>query len=42
MLSGIPLFPPAASTLATEVDALYFFVLGITAFFAILDRKSVV
>ena len=36
MLSGIPLFPPAASTLATEVDALYFFVLGITAFFAIL------
>ena len=34
MLSGIPLFPEQASTLAPEVDNLYFFILGVTAFFA--------
>ena len=36
MLSGIPLSPEQASTLAPQVDALYFFVLAVTAFFAIL------
>ena len=36
MLSGIPLFPEQASTIAPEVDALYFFILGVTAFFALL------
>ncbi len=36
MLSGIPLFPVQASTIAPEVDKLYFFILGITAFFALL------
>jgi cytochrome c oxidase subunit II len=36
MLSGIPLFPTQASTIAPEVDALYFFILGVTAFFAVL------
>jgi cytochrome c oxidase subunit II len=36
MLSGIPLFPAQASTLAPQVDNLYFFLLAVTAFFAIL------
>src|SRR5215217_1485351 len=36
MLSGIPLFPVQGSTLAPQVDALYFFILGVTAFFAVL------
>jgi cytochrome c oxidase subunit 2 len=36
MLSGLPLFPAQASTLAPEVDNLYFGVLGITAFFALV------
>ena len=36
MLSGIPLFPDHASTLAPEVDNLYFFITAVTAFFAIL------
>ena len=36
MLSGIPLFPEQASNLAPEVDNLYFFVLAVTGFFALL------
>jgi cytochrome c oxidase subunit 2 len=36
MLSGIPLFPAQASTLAPQVDNLYFFLVAVTAFFAIL------
>jgi len=36
MLSGIPLFPEQASTLAPAVDNLYFFVTAVTAFFALL------
>jgi cytochrome c oxidase subunit 2 len=36
MLSGLQLFPTQASTLAVEVDHLYFFVLAITSFFAVL------
>jgi cytochrome c oxidase subunit 2 len=36
MLSGFRLLPEQASTIAPEVDALYFFILGVTAFFAIL------
>ena len=36
MLSGIPLFPEQASTLAPQVDNLYFFVVAITGFFAVL------
>ena len=35
-MSGPPLFPEAASTIATQVDALYFFLLGLTAFFSVL------
>ena len=36
MLSGIPLFPEQASTMASQVDNLYFFLIAVTAFFAIL------
>ena len=36
MFSGIPLFPEQASTLAADVDALYFFIVAVTAFFGIL------
>lgn len=36
MLSGIPLFPVQASTIAPDVDRLYFFILAITAFFALV------
>jgi len=37
MRSGtIPLFPEAASTMASRVDGLYFFLVGLTAFFTIL------
>jgi cytochrome c oxidase subunit 2 len=42
MLSGIPLFPIQGSTLAPEVDALYFFILAITAFFAVLVSVLVI
>jgi cytochrome c oxidase subunit 2 len=36
MLSGIPLFPEQASTMAPQVDNLYFFITAVTAFFALL------
>src|SRR3990172_7892884 len=36
MFSGFPLFPERASTVAGEVDALYFFLVGLSAFFALL------
>jgi cytochrome c oxidase subunit 2 len=36
MFPGIPLFPEQASTIAPEVDKLYFFITGVTAFFALL------
>ncbi len=42
MISGIPLFPEQASTLASEVDNLYFGVLAITAFFALLVAVLVI
>ncbi len=42
MLSGIPLFPEQASNLAPEVDHLYFFVLAVTGFFALLVSVLVV
>lgn len=35
MLSAFPLFPKQVSTFAPQVDALYFFVVALTAFFAI-------
>ena len=42
MLSGIPLFPEQASSIAPEVDNLYFFILAVTGFFALLVAILVV
>jgi cytochrome c oxidase subunit 2 len=42
MFSGTPLFPEQASTLAADVDALYFFILAVTAFVAILVTVVVI
>jgi cytochrome c oxidase subunit 2 len=36
MLSGTPLWPEQASTIASDVDALYVFILAVTAFFALV------
>jgi cytochrome c oxidase subunit 2 len=42
MGSGTPLFPEAASTMASRVDNLYFFLLALTAFFSILIAGLIV
>src|SRR4051812_48629963 len=42
MWFGIPLFPDEASTLAWRVDLLYFFLLALTAFFALLIAGLIV
>jgi cytochrome c oxidase subunit 2 len=42
MLSGPPLFPESASTMSSRVDALYFFLIGVSAFFAILIAGLIV
>ena len=42
MWSGIPLFPERASTMASRVDALYFFLLGIAVFFSLLIAGLIV
>jgi cytochrome c oxidase subunit II len=42
MWFGSPLFPEAASTMANRVDALYFFLVGITAFFSTLIAVLIV
>ena len=42
MWSGTPLFPEAASTMAGRVDALYFFLVGVTAFFSVLIAGLIV
>ena len=42
MWSGTPLFPEAASTMATRVDALYFFLLGLGVFFSVLIAGLIV
>src|SRR5947207_2159577 len=39
---GLPLFPPQASTLAPQVDALFFFMLGVSAFFSLLIAGLIV
>jgi len=36
MFSNLPFFPEQASTVAARVDALYFFLLAVSAFFAVL------
>ena len=42
MGSGTPLFPEAASTMASRVDNLYFFLLALTAFFSVLIAGLIV
>jgi cytochrome c oxidase subunit 2 len=42
MSSGTPLFPVSASTIASRVDALYFFLVGITVFFSLLIAGLIV
>jgi cytochrome c oxidase subunit 2 len=39
---GIPIFPEQASTFAKDVDALYFFVLAVSSFFALAVAVSVI
>ncbi|MEO8682864.1 MAG: cytochrome c oxidase subunit II [Vicinamibacterales bacterium] len=41
-LFGIPLFPEQASTFAADVDALYFFIFAVSAFFAIAVAVAVI
>ncbi len=36
MWEGFPLFPEQASTIAGDIDALYLFLVGLTAFFSVL------
>ena len=42
MLFGIPLFPESASSIAGRVDALYFFLLAVSAFFSLLIAGLIV
>jgi cytochrome c oxidase subunit 2 len=42
MWSGTPLFPEQASTMAARVDSLYFFLVGLTAFFSLLIAGLIV
>jgi cytochrome c oxidase subunit 2 len=42
MWAGTPLFPESASTMASRVDALYFFLLAVSAFFSILIAGLIV
>jgi cytochrome c oxidase subunit 2 len=42
MWSGTPLFPESASTMASSVDALYFFLLAVTAVFSLLIAVLIV
>jgi cytochrome c oxidase subunit II len=42
MFSGFPLFPDQASTMAGEVDALYFFLVAVTLFFSLLIASLIV
>ena len=39
---GLPLFPESASTIADEVDALYFFLVGLSGFFSLLIAGLIV
>ena len=42
MWSGTPLFPESASTMASRVDSLYFFLVGLTVFFSALIAGLIV
>jgi cytochrome c oxidase subunit 2 len=41
-MPGTPLFPETASTIAPRVDALYFFLIGVTVFFSLLIAGLIV
>src|SRR4051812_9508815 len=41
-MTGIPIFPPSASSFATEMDLLYFFLIAVSAFFVLLVAALVV
>ena len=41
MFDGLPLFPEAASTTASQVDALYFFLVALSVFFSVLIFTAV-
>ena len=41
-MTGIPILPPSASSVSTEVDLLYLFLTGVTAFFVVLVAALVV
>jgi cytochrome c oxidase subunit 2 len=41
-LFGIPIFPEQASTFAKDVDALYFFIIAVSSFFALLVAVLVI
>jgi cytochrome c oxidase subunit 2 len=42
MFTGLPLFPEQASTVAAEVDALYFYLIAVSGFFSVLIATLVV
>ena len=42
MSSSFPLFPPNASSVATEMDLLYLFIVAVCAFFTVLVTVLVV
>lgn len=42
MIKGLPLFPEQASTVAGQVDALYFFLVAVSGFFALLIAVLVI
>src|SRR5437773_1497538 len=42
MWTGIPLFPAQASTMASRVDGLYFFLLAVSTFFSLLIAGLIV
>jgi cytochrome c oxidase subunit II len=42
MFKSLPIFPESASTVASQVDALYVFMVGVSAFFALLIAVLVV
>ena len=42
MDTGFTLFPTQASTFAADVDALYFFVIAVSAFFALVVAVAVI
>jgi cytochrome c oxidase subunit 2 len=42
MIHNLPLFPEQASTVAPQVDALFFFLVGVSAFFSLLIASLVI